>query len=102
MATVTKDTPTRCARCGAPFQPQWNHGRWQRYCSQSCAQEARFRKRDAAQAEVMGDANPRTWLLTELNRGRSITALAHRLDMDRPALHAWMRDLGIRRVVHYE
>lgn len=100
--TVTATTPTQCQRpdCGQPFPPRWSHGRWQRYCSASCAQQDRFGKRSAALA-ITGP-NPKAWMLTRLNQGMPHHVMAALLGMQRQALYAWWRELGIRRVVRYE
>ena len=100
--TVTATTPTQCARpgCLGTFLPVRNHGRWQRYCSASCAQQDRFGKRRAALAVTGSD--PRSWMLTRLNQGMPHHVMAALLGMQRQALYAWWRELGIRRVVRYE
>ncbi len=100
--TVNATTPTHCQRpgCGQAFPPRWNHGRWQRYCSPACAQQARVPKRIAALAITGPD--PKAWMLERLNRGVTHEALAQQLNMHRQALYAWWQDLGIRKVVRYE
>ena len=43
--------------------------------------------------------DPKTWIMVELNRGRTVTAVAHELGMARNELTRYMRDAGIRKVV---
>lgn len=103
-ATVNPWTPQACALCGTAFPPTRRHGRWQRYCSQSCAQRAQaWAKIEQVKAAygLPDDAALRAWLVEQLNRA-TVTAVAGRCGVDRQALYQWMARFGIRRVVRYE
>jgi len=101
---VTKETPTQCALCGRPMRPKYDHGRWHRYCSTTCARRAQpWAKIEQVKAQygLADDAALRAWLVDQLNR-RTVTAVAEISGVHRQALYAWLRLLRIKKVLRYE
>jgi|UPI00036A456E hypothetical protein len=104
MATVTSTDVTHCALCHRPFLPHRHHGRWQRYCSPTCAQRAQsWAKINEVKAAygLPDDHAFRQWLITQLNH-RSLTAVAGLCGVQRQALYQWLDRFAIRRVTRYE
>ncbi len=42
--------------------------------------------------------DPKTWIIVQLNQGRTVTSVAHELGMARNELTRYMRVVGIRKV----
>jgi len=89
-----------CRVCGNAFLARISHGRWAQCCSRSHTQRLRQGKREQATQAMQGD--PRGWFVDRLNAGISHEVLAGLLGMDRQAMYAWWRELGIHKVVRYE
>lgn len=89
--------------CGQVIPRRRQHGQWQRYCSLSCANRARFGKiaQVMADYDLRDDAALRRWLIDRLNRS-TIEATAQLCGVQKQAVYHWMAVLGIRRVVRYE
>lgn len=86
----------RCHACGAALA----YGRDRRlryYCSVACLQAVPPRLA-RAMAES-GDSDPRACVLRALRETETVEAAARALGVDKQALYAWIRRLGIRREV---
>lgn len=104
MATVTANTPTACASCGKEILPHWHHGKWQQYCSHTCANRAAaWAKIETIKVayDLSTDEAFRQWLIGQLNRC-TVEAVAQLCGVHKQALYQWMARLRIRRHVWYD
>lgn len=95
------DDATHCLYCGVKLsQAKQRDARRNRgYC---CLQHYYIYPPKLAYVAKAYGMSPAEAIVNLLNKTNNVTATAHRLGVDKPALYSWMRKLGIRRVVRWE